>query len=48
MEKKRYPKSLTPEEIARRQRTDQMLRERLAYHERKAREEEEARKREQK
>jgi hypothetical protein len=47
-EKKRYPKSLTPEEIAQRERTDQMLRERIAYHEAKAREEEAAREREQK
>ena len=48
MEKKKYPKSLTPEEIARRERTDQLLRERLAYHEAKAREQDAAREREQK
>ena len=43
MEKKKYPKSLTPEEIARREQTDELLRERIAYHEAKAREEEELR-----
>ena len=41
--RKKYPKSLTADEIARRERTDQLVRERLAYHEAKAREEEEAR-----
>ncbi len=46
MEKRKYAKSLTPDEIARRERTDQMLRERIAYHEQKAREEEAARERE--
>lgn len=40
--KKRIPK-LTPEELARRAETTRMLEERIAYHEAKAREEEEAR-----
>jgi len=40
--KKRIPKP-TPEEIARRDRTTRMLEERIAYHEAKAREEEERR-----
>ena len=41
MAKRKIPK-LTPEELARRDHTTQMLRERIAYHEAKAREEEEA------
>jgi hypothetical protein len=41
--RKKYPKSLTAEEVARRERTDELVHERLAYHERKAREEEESR-----
>ncbi len=45
MAKRKIPK-LTPEELARRERTTQMLMERIAYHEAKAREEEEARSRE--
>lgn len=39
--RKRIPK-LTPEELARRAETTRMLEERIAYHEAKAREEEEA------
>ena len=42
MEKKKYAKSLTPDEIARRERTDQMLQERIAYHEARVREQEAA------
>jgi hypothetical protein len=41
-EKRKLPK-MTPEEIAQRERTTEMVRERIAYHEAKAREEEEAR-----
>lgn len=40
--RKRIPK-LTPEELARREETRRMLDDRIAYHEAKAREEEEAR-----
>jgi hypothetical protein len=40
--RKRLPK-LTPEEVARREETRRMLDERIAYHEAKAREEEETR-----
>ena len=43
MGKKRKIPKLTPEELADREKTTQMLRERIAYHEAKAREEEEAR-----
>jgi hypothetical protein len=42
MRKKRIPK-LTPEELARRAETRRMLEERIAYHEAKARGEEEVR-----
>jgi hypothetical protein len=45
MAKRKIPK-LTPEELARRDQTTQMLRERIAYHEAKAREQDEARARE--
>ena len=40
--RKRIPR-LTPEELARREQTTQMLAERIAYHEAKAREEDERR-----
>jgi hypothetical protein len=40
--KKKLPK-MTPEEEAEREETQRMVRERIAYHEAKAREEEEAR-----
>ena len=40
--RKRIPK-LTPEELARRARTTKLLEERIAYHEGKAREQDEAR-----
>jgi hypothetical protein len=40
---KRKPRKLTPEDEARHERTMQMVRERIAYHEAKAREEEERR-----
>lgn len=43
MAKKRKIPKLTPEELARRAETTRMLRERIAYHEAKAREEEERR-----
>ena len=39
---KQKPRKLTPEDLARRAETRRMLRERIAYHEAKAREEEEA------
>jgi hypothetical protein len=42
MGKKKLPK-MTAEEIAEREKTQRMLRERIAYHEAKAREEEERR-----
>jgi hypothetical protein len=42
MAKRKIPK-LTPEELAHRAETDRMLRERIAYHEAKAREEDERR-----
>ena len=41
MAKRKLPK-MTPEEHARHERTQEMVRERIAYHEAKAREEEEA------
>ena len=41
MAKKKYQK-LTPEELARREETHRMLRERIAYHEAKTREQEDA------
>ena len=41
MAKRKIPK-MTPEESARYDRTQEMVRERIAYHEAKAREEEEA------
>jgi len=44
---KKLPK-LTPEDLARRAETQRLVRERIAYHEQKAREEEAAREREQK
>jgi hypothetical protein len=44
MGKKRKPK-MTPEDKARRDETQRMVRERIAYHEAKAREQEEARRR---
>jgi hypothetical protein len=40
MAKKKGIPKLTPEELARRERTTRMLEERIAYHEAKAREEE--------
>ena len=40
--KRKYPK-MTPEEHARRDETQRMARERIAYHEQKAREEDERR-----
>ena len=43
MGKKRKLPKMTPEEIAERERTQAMVRERIAYHEAKAREEEQAR-----
>jgi hypothetical protein len=43
MGKKRKVPKLTPEELAERAKTTQMVQERIAYHEAKAREEEEAR-----
>jgi hypothetical protein len=46
MAKKRHPK-MTPEEHARRDETNRMVQERIAYHEAKAREQEEAKAREQ-
>ena len=45
MAKRKLPK-MTPEEIAERDETQRMVRERIAYHEAKAREQEEARARE--
>ena len=42
MAKRKLPK-MTPEEIAERDETQRMVRERIAYHEAKAREQEEAR-----
>jgi hypothetical protein len=42
MAKKKLPK-MTPEELAQRAETQRMVEERIAYHEAKAREEEEAR-----
>ena len=48
MAKKRKLPKMTPEEIAERERTQAMVRERIAYHEAKAREHEETRAREQK
>ena len=43
MAKKRRIPKLTPEELARRAETRRMLEERIAYHEAKAREQDEAR-----
>jgi hypothetical protein len=43
--KKRKYHKMTPEQIADRERTQQMVRERIAYHEAKAREEEERKRR---
>jgi hypothetical protein len=48
MAKKRKLPKMTAEEIAQRERTQAMVRERVAYHEAKAREQDEARAREQK
>lgn len=48
MGKKRKLPKMTPEEIAQREETQRMVRERIAYHEAKAREQEEARARDQK
>jgi hypothetical protein len=45
--RKKRPGNLTPEDRARHARTQEMVRERIAYHEAKAREEEEAVPREQ-
>ena len=42
MAKRKLPK-MTPEELAEREKTQRMLQERIAYHEAKAREEEDAR-----
>jgi hypothetical protein len=42
MEKKKRPPKMTAEERAQRERTQEMVRERIAYHEAKAKEEEEA------
>lgn len=47
MAKKKLPK-MTPEEIAHREELQRMVRERMAYHESKAREQDAAREREQK
>jgi hypothetical protein len=43
MAKKRNYRKMTPEEHAQREETQRMVQERIAYHEAKAREEEEAR-----
>jgi hypothetical protein len=48
MAKKRKSGNLTPEDHARHERIQEMVRERIAYHEAKAREQDEARARDQK